>query len=126
MHVWWCYLNLFSLQRAIHQVRSEKDFYEQVKNAGNKLVVVEFFATWFQPSKGSASSLEKEGRPYAGKIVVLQVNLDEVKLGDFATKKFGISLPTFLFIQNGKVVEKASAVRTTAVERAVLHLTNSF
>lgn len=100
-----------------------KDFYQQVQNAGDKVVVAEFFATWLQLSKGIASYLENEKRPYAGKLVVLQVNLDQ--FGDFATKMYGISLPTFLFFKNGKLVEKASAVRTTAIERAVLHLTGT-
>lgn len=94
-----------------------------MENAGNKLVVVEFFVTWFQPSKGMASFLESDKRPFAGKIVVLQVNLDE--FGDFAKRKYGITMPTFLFFKNGRLVEKASAVRTAAIERAALHFTDS-
>lgn len=110
--------------RAYHQVRSVEDFYQQVENAGDKLVVAEFFTTWFQPSKGIGSYLESDKRPYAGKVVWLQVDLDE--FGDFATKKYGISLPTFVFIKNGKVVEKVHAVRTAAIQNAVSRLTGSY
>lgn len=94
----------FSLTRAYHNVRSEADLIEQVKNAGNKPVVIDFFLTWYQSCKEIASYIESPKRLYAGKFVLLRVDLDEFK--DLAERRFGItSMPAYVFVKNGKVVE---------------------
>lgn len=101
-----------------------EDFHQQVQNAGNKLVVVDFFATWYQPCRYMTSYLEKDIRPFAGKIVLLQVDLDT--FGDFARKEYGVTWPTFVFVKNGKMAEKSKVVDNPAtIERIILGLIRS-
>lgn len=109
--------------RALHQIQSVEDFDRQVKDAGNKLVVIDFFATWLQPSKHMGQYLESYSREYAEKIVVLQVNLDQFE--KLAKEKYGIdSMPTFVFLKNGKMVEKFSADNPATIAKTIIHLTN--
>lgn len=49
------------------------DFEEQVKLAGDKLVVVDFFAVWCGPCKHISPILEKLALQYVEKIVVVKV-----------------------------------------------------
>ena len=52
----------------------QADFDEQVKNAGDKLVVVDFFATWCGPCKVIAPVLEKLAQNHTN-LVVLKVRV---------------------------------------------------
>lgn len=78
-----------------------------MEKAGSKLVVVDFFARWCNPCKFMAPKMEEYDRQYAGKIETLMVDVDILK--EFAEGKYGAtSLPLFVFLKNGKVVQKFS------------------
>lgn len=53
--------------------RLQEDFEEQLKAAGDKLVLVDFFATWCGPCKMIAPKLEEHSKTYAERLVVLKV-----------------------------------------------------
>lgn len=52
---------------------SQADFDEQVKAAGDKIVVIDFFATWCGLCKVIAPVLEKLAQTYAANIHVVKV-----------------------------------------------------
>ncbi|XP_055379816.1 thioredoxin-2-like [Condylostylus longicornis] len=90
---------------SIH-VKDANDFTEQLKNAGDKLVVVDFFATWCGPCKIIAPVLEELATSFAGKAVVLKVDVDECE--EVAADNQISSMPTFVFFKDSKEIDRFS------------------
>lgn len=89
-----------------------------MKRAGRKLVVVDFSATWCGPCKYIAPHLERFAKKYAGKIEVLKVDVDEHE--DLAIGRYQVkSMPTFVFLKNGKVVKRFSGANPAKIERTI-------
>lgn len=83
--------------------KADLDF--RLEQAGNKLVVVDFFASWCGPCKMIAPNLETCAEEHP-EIVILKVDVDEN--GDLA-KEYDISLmPTIIFMKNKKVIKRFS------------------
>lgn len=61
--------------------------------------------------------LEEYANQYTGKIVVLKVNVDD---NDELTVRFNISsMPTFVFIMNGKQVDSFSGANEDKLEKFI-------
>ncbi len=76
--------------------------FEATVSAG--VAVVDFWAPWCGPCRMVAPIIEELAEEYEGKAKVCKVNTDEEQ--DLAVK-FGIrSIPTILFLKDGKVVDQ--------------------
>jgi len=72
--------------------------------SSDKLSVVDFWATWCGPCRAMGPVIEDLSKEYKGKVNIGKVNVDE---NPNVTSSYGItSIPTILFIKNGKVVDK--------------------
>ncbi len=72
--------------------------------AGGKPVVVDFWAQWCGPCKMVAPIIEELAAEYEGRVVVGKCDVDD---NSDMTVEYGIrSIPTVLFIKDGKVVDK--------------------
>ena len=72
--------------------------------AGDKPLVVDFWATWCGPCRMVAPILEQLAAEYDGKIVVGKCDVEE---HDELAAEYGIrNIPTLLFFKNGEVVDK--------------------
>ena len=70
----------------------------------DKLVVVDFWATWCGPCRMLSPILDEVAEEMADKIEVVKVNVDDA---DEIAARFRImSIPTLLFFKDGKVVDK--------------------
>ena len=68
-------------------------------------VMVDFYADWCGPCKMMMPLVEALAKKYDGKVKIGKVNVD--KEPELA-KQFGVmSIPSFLFIKNGKVINSA-------------------
>lgn len=68
-------------------------------------VLVDFYADWCGPCKMMMPVVEKLAETYDGKVKVGKVNSDE---NNELAAKYGImSIPSFLIIKNGEVVDSA-------------------
>lgn len=81
---------------------TNKNFEEEVLKE-EKLVLVDFFATWCGPCKMLAPILSQIAEENKDKIKVGKINVDEQ--GDLALK-YGISsIPTLILFKNGKAIK---------------------
>ena len=72
--------------------------------AGDKPLVVDFWATWCGPCRMVSPIIEELEKKYEGQVVIGKADVEEaVEL----TAQFGVrNIPTVLFIKNGQVVDK--------------------
>jgi len=70
--------------------------------SSNRLVVVDFSATWCGPCKVMTPKFEELSEKYSNSIVCVKVDIDQ--LADFASKSSIRSVPTFNFYYQGEVV----------------------
>jgi thioredoxin len=71
-------------------------------------VVVDAFADWCGPCRAIAPLLENLAELHSGKIKFLKVNIDEEP--DVA-ELYGVeAVPTLLFFQNGKLIDRVAGI----------------
>ncbi len=75
---------------------------EQEINKSDKPVVVDVYATWCGPCQQMAPIFEELAKEMSDKFKFAKINIDEER--DSAIQFNVSSIPTFLFIKDGKVV----------------------
>lgn len=84
-------------------IESREQLDKAISEAGEKLVVIDFFANWCGPCKIISSKLEELSNQYADKAVVLKVNVDD---NDELAVDYNVtSMPTFVFIKNQQIID---------------------
>ncbi|KAH8396349.1 hypothetical protein KR222_008887, partial [Zaprionus bogoriensis] len=88
-----------------HVVINKNDLELQLANAGDKLIVIDFCADWCGCCKIIAPKLDELAAQYAERAVVLKVNVDETETEEITHEYNITSMPTFVFIKCGQVLE---------------------
>jgi len=84
-------------------VYEEANFDNEVLKA-SQLAFIDFYADWCGPCKMMAPVVEELSEAYSGKVLFGKINVDE---NQSLAQKYGVmSIPTFLVIKDGEVVEK--------------------
>lgn len=81
-----------------------KSEFDQAVNAGDDLVVVDFFATWCGPCKMLSPVVERMAEQHAD-VHFYKVDIDEEI--DLASRFQVMSVPTLLYMKKGQVVGKS-------------------
>jgi thioredoxin 1 len=91
----------------VKQCTTLADLKEALKPDGDKLVVIDFFATWCGPCKVIAPQIETMSGEMAD-VVFLKVDVDE---NEDAAQEYNISaMPTFIFVKKeAKVADMMGA-----------------
>jgi len=93
---------------------------EEAKSTG-KIVVVDFTATWCGPCRLMAPIFTELSKKFSN-LIFLKVDVDEVQ--DVTAKWEVRAMPTFIFIQNGKQIDKIIGANKDELERKVAHFAN--
>ena len=84
--------------------------FEQEVIKENKLVVLDFWATWCGPCRAIGPVVEELAEEYQGKVVVGKVNVDDES--NLARKFKVMSIPTIIFFKNGELIDKVVGLRS--------------
>ena len=71
----------------------------------DKLVIVDFWATWCGPCRMISPLLDEVEAEMADKVEVVKVNVDDAD--EIAMRYRIMSIPTLLFFKNGQMVDKS-------------------
>ena len=92
---------------------TEQNF-DEALTQHEELLMVDFWAEWCGPCKSIAPVLEDLAREAAGRLTLAKVNVDE---NHGLAARYGVrSIPTVLFVKDGKVLDQVVG----AVPRAKL------
>ncbi|KIW60318.1 thioredoxin [Exophiala xenobiotica] len=104
----------------VNPLHSKPSFRTSVYNAGgDKLVVVDCFATWCGPCKVIAPELVKfsESPEFKDKVAFYKIDVDEVP--DIAQELGVRAMPTFMLFKNGEKVGEVVGANKKALEQAI-------
>ena len=83
------------------KILTDKNFEQEITST-DKLVLVDFFATWCEPCTMLAPILEKVAEDLKDELVLMKANLDDAPeiAGKFGVEK----IPTVILFKNGKAI----------------------
>ncbi|KAI7902345.1 thioredoxin-like protein [Cokeromyces recurvatus] len=100
-----------------HEPKNLEEFKKLINQ--DKLVVVDFYATWCGPCKLIAPKFAKFAETYSDAVYV-KVDVDEVP--DVASE-YGIrAMPTIMYFKNGAKVDEVVGANVAAIEKKIKEL----
>ena len=84
-------------------ILTDENFEKEIQRT-DKLVLVDFYATWCGPCRKQLPIMDEMAKDYSGKVRIGKMNVDD---GKIKAAEFGISsIPALLVFQDGQVVER--------------------
>ncbi|KAK2521487.1 thioredoxin [Columba livia] len=100
-------------------VSSLTEFESELKSAGDKLIVVDFSATWCGPCKMIKPFFHALCEKYDG-VVFIEIDVDDAQ--DVASHCDVKCMPTFQFYKNGNKVQEFSGANKEKLEETIKSL----
>ncbi|XP_025917320.1 thioredoxin isoform X1 [Apteryx rowi] len=105
-----------NMQNESLHVLNESEFEAELKSAGEKLVVVDFSATWCGPCKMIKPFFHSLCDKFAD-VVFIEIDVDDAQ--DVAAHCDVKCMPTFQFYKNGKKVQEFSGANKEKLEETI-------
>ncbi|CAN8061931.1 unnamed protein product [Agarophyton chilense] len=102
---------------SIQHIASLQQFESVLQSSADKLVVVDFFATWCPPCRAIAPFFESLSTRYADRAIFLKVDVDQAQ--DVARSCSVSSMPTFHFYRRGALVAQFSGASQERLQREI-------
>ncbi|KAL5196914.1 hypothetical protein ABZP36_000426 [Zizania latifolia] len=96
---------------------TNEEFDAQMAKAAGKLVIIDFTASWCGPCRFIAPVFAEYAKKFPG-AVFLKVDVDELK--EVAEKYAVEAMPTFLYIKDGKEVDKVVGARKEELQSNIV------
>lgn len=87
--------------------------------AGNKPVLIDFWATWCGPCRIMAPVIEEIANEYEGRVIVGKIDVDEES--DVAAAYGIMSIPTLILFKNGQKMDMRVGVQPKAAVEAMIN-----
>jgi len=114
--IWLQKVRQHNMTSNVHSVESKADFEKQLAEAGNKLVVVDFFAEWCGPCKQIAPQIDILANTMTD-VVFLKVDVDQNE--EIASDQGINCMPTFKLFLNGKMVESFEGANLDKIKDSI-------
>lgn len=102
-----------------HHVENKADFTSQLEQAGEKLVVVYFYASWCGPCKMVRPKVEDIAELLKPGVIFLKVDVDQC---EDLTSEYGISsMPTFVLIKSSEKLDEMTGVNMDKLQEIIFN-----
>ncbi|KAK6493252.1 thioredoxin-like [Huso huso] len=101
----------------VHEIEDKDQFDKALKNAGSKLVIMDFTATWCGPCKSISPFFYALAEKYKD-VVFLKVDVDEAQ--DVAEACQIKCMPTFQYYKNGKKIDEFAGSNRETLEQKLM------
>ncbi|CCH59572.1 hypothetical protein TBLA_0B07550 [Henningerozyma blattae CBS 6284] len=100
----------------VTDLKNNQDFQNAIATPGNKLIVVDFYATWCGPCKMVSPMVEKFSQEYT-QADFYKIDVDLVP--EAAQNNEVTAMPTFLFFKNGREISRIVGANPAGVKQAI-------
>ncbi|RZC32434.1 thioredoxin-2 [Asbolus verrucosus] len=100
----------------VTHINDKNDLVSKLNDAGDQLVVIDFFATWCGPCKMIAPKLAELAQEFQN-ILIFKVDVDECE--EIAMEYNISSMPTFVFIKNNQTITQFSGANYDKLRQIV-------
>jgi thioredoxin len=109
--------------KKVKVILQDSDFQKELVYANDKLVLVDFFATWCKPCDEIAPAVEELNKNYHRSVVFLKVDIDACS--NTARRYEVKSLPTFTFFHKTEKLDQVLGADKESLEAGIVkHLNN--
>uniref|UniRef100_A0A1B0B8J9 Thioredoxin domain-containing protein n=1 Tax=Glossina palpalis gambiensis TaxID=67801 RepID=A0A1B0B8J9_9MUSC len=106
-----------SLENKVHLIGDKEDFENILTAAGDKYIMVEFFATWCGPCRMLACKIDELASLYQDKAVMVKIDVDDFE--ELAAEYNITSMPAFMIIKNKQKVEHYCGSKVEQLEEFI-------
>jgi len=101
-------------------IQTDAEFATRLAEAGHRIVVVDFYATWCGPCRVVKPLFDSLSNSYLDRAVFLKVDVDKCQT---VAQENGVSaMPTFVFFRNGRKIDEIRGANITPVEAKIREL----
>ena len=103
-------------------INLNRNNFEEIVLNSDKPVLIDFWATWCGPCRMQSPIIEELSNELEGSAVLAKLNVDESP--ELAAQFSVMSIPTLVFMKDGKIVDRKTGVTPKATLLSMLNSVN--